>query len=237
MPLNNIRILSTRSLQESIIVMAAEKGVLIDTESFIKTEPVDTDAVKEQIQLLAKKKITGIFTSMNGVEAVTSKLTAKPDWKIFCMGGATKELVNKFFGAKSIAATARDADTLSAKIIADKETGEVVFFCGDQRLDNLPETLHAGKKNLKELVVYTTVNTPKLIEKNYDGIVFFSPSAVHSFFDVNTIATDVTIFAIGKTTAAAAHTYVENELVTSKWPGKEQMIEQVIQYYEKASSK
>ncbi|MEI9934658.1 MAG: hypothetical protein WDM71_07335 [Ferruginibacter sp.] len=57
------------------------------------------------------------------------------------------------------------------------------------------------------------------------------------FFDINTIATDVIVFAIGKTTATAVHTYVNNELVTSKWPGKEQMIEQVIQYFEKANSK
>jgi uroporphyrinogen-III synthase len=232
MLLNNIRILSTRPLQQSIIVMAAEKGISLDTESFIKTTAVDTVAVNEQIQLLATKKITAVFTSMNGVEAVGSKLTVKPEWKVYCMGGATKELVSMYFDAKVIAATARDAESLGAKIIADKNIGEVVFFCGDQRLDHLPETLLANKIDLEELVVYTTINTPKLIEKNYDGIVFFSPSAVHSFFDVNTIATDVVVFAIGKTTAAAIHTYVENELVTSKWPGKEQMIEQVIQYYE-----
>ena len=237
MPLSNIRILSTRPLQESILVMASEKGMKIDTESFIRTESVQDKEVIDLIHALANKKITAIFTSMNGVEAVTSKLAAKPNWKIYCMGGATKQLVTDFFGVRSIAATARDGEALAEKIIANKDLGEVVFFCGDQRLDKLPEILVAHEIDLKEVMVYTTVYTPKFIEKTYDGIVFFSPSAVHSFFDINTIATDVIVFAIGKTTAAAVATYVENELVVSKWPGKEQMIEQVINYYEKANSK
>jgi uroporphyrinogen-III synthase len=232
MPLNNIRILSTRPLPETIIINAAEKGFVIDTESFIRTEAVNIKEVVDEIQLLATKKITAIFTSMNGVETVIAQLSSKPDWKIFCMGGATKELVGKFFGTKLIMATARDAESLAKKIIANKNIEEPVFFCGDQRLDKLPEMLTTAGIELKELVVYKTVHTPKLVEKNYDAIVFFSPSAVHSFFDVNTVATDVILFAIGKTTAAAVHTYVNNELVTSKWPGKEQMIEQVLQYFE-----
>jgi uroporphyrinogen-III synthase len=232
MPQNNIRILSTRPLQESILVMASEKGIQVDTESFIRTEAVQDKERIDQIHAFAKKKITAIFTSMNGVAAVTSKLAAKPNWKIYCMGGATKQLVTDFFGIRSIAATARDGESLAEKMIADKELGEVVFFCGDQRLDRLPEILAAQEINLKEVMVYTTIYTPKFIEKSYDGIVFFSPSAVHSFFDINTIATDTIVFAIGRTTAAAIATYVENELVVSKWPGKEQMIEQVIHYYE-----
>jgi uroporphyrinogen-III synthase len=237
MPQNNIRILSTRPLQESILVMASEKGIQIDTESFIRTEAVQDKELVDHIHAFAKKKITAIFTSMNGVGAVTSKLAAKPDWKIYCMGGATKQLVTDFFGIRSIAATARDGESLAEKMIADKELGEVVFFCGDQRLDRLPEILVANEINLKEVMVYTTIYTPKFIDKSYDGIVFFSPSAVHSFFDINTIATDVIVFTIGRTTAAAVATYVENELVVSKWPGKEQMIEQVINYYEKTNSK
>ncbi|MEI9934657.1 MAG: uroporphyrinogen-III synthase [Ferruginibacter sp.] len=182
MPLNNIRILSTKPLPQTIIVNAAEKGLAIDAESFIQTEAVNSKEVIDEIQSLVTKKITAIFTSTKGVEAVIAQLSSKPDWKIFCMGGATKELVSQFFGTKAIVATARDAESLANKIIVNKNTEEPVFFCGDQRLDTLPETLTASGLALKELIVYTTVYTPKLIQKNYDGVVFFSPSAVHSFF-------------------------------------------------------
>ena len=232
MQLNNIKILSTRPLSQQIINKAVEKGVHIDTKSFIKTEAITSPEIIEQIHSLATKKITAVFTSMNAVEEVAANLSIKPDWKIFCMGGATKELVFNFFGEDKVINSARDSTALSEKIIAAKDLGQVVFFCGDQRLDHLPEVLKANAIDIKEVIVYTTIETPHLIEKNYDGIVFFSPSAVHSFFDINTITTDVILFAIGKTTATAINTYVQNEMMISKWPGKEQMIEQVLQYFE-----
>jgi uroporphyrinogen-III synthase len=235
MQLNKIRILSTRPLSQPIIKKAAKSGVQIDTKSFIKTEAIKSPDTIQQIISLAGKKITAVFTSMNAVEAVTANLSSKPDWKIFCMGGATKELVFNFFGEAAVIASARDSSSLSEKIIAAENLSPVVFFCGDQRLDQLPETLKGNKIDITEVQVYTTVQTPHLVEKNYDGIVFFSPSAVHSFFDINTIATDVILFAIGKTTATAINTYVQNELVVSKWPGKEQMIEQVVDYFESAN--
>jgi uroporphyrinogen-III synthase len=54
---------------------------------------------------------------------------------------------------------------------------------------------------------------------------------VHSFFSENTIATNVVLFSIGTTTTATIKTYCINKVITSEWPGKENMIDLVLNYY------
>jgi uroporphyrinogen-III synthase len=231
MQTSDVPILCTRPLPESIIAKAFENGIRIDIIPFIKTKSIASKEIVEQIQALANKKVAVIFTSLNAVEAVIPHLSAKPDWDIYCMGGVTKELVINFFGEAAIKKTARNAVHLAEKIIAENVQQEIIFFCSDHRLDKLPDVLKTHAINFTEVIVYNTIETPHFIEKNYEGIIFFSPSAVHSFFSDNTIAMDVVFFAIGKTTAATIATYVSNEIVASEWPGQEQLIDQVIHYY------
>jgi uroporphyrinogen-III synthase len=206
----------------------------IETASFIETAVVKDLAVIKQIKSYATQPITAIFTSMNAVEAVTQSLANKPNWQIYCMGGYTKELIYRFFGEEMVKGTGKNATALCEKIIANEEHQQnrpVVFFCGDHRLDELPETLKQHNIDIEELVVYNTTQTPQVIEKNYHAIVFFSPSAVHSFFSENTVSINTVLFSIGKTTTATIQTYCTNKIVTSEWPGKEQMIELVMQYF------
>jgi uroporphyrinogen-III synthase len=79
------------------VYKAANNGISIDEVSFVETEPVISNEVKEKIQSLTSKKATVVFTSMNAVDAVTSQLLQKPDWKIYCVGGITKETVRLFY--------------------------------------------------------------------------------------------------------------------------------------------
>lgn len=231
MPPFKYNILCTRPLDTMLVYKAANSGISIDEVVFVETDPVTIAETIQQIQDIASKKATVVFTSMNAVDAVTSQLKQQPDWKIYCLGGITKETVFNFFGEKSVAGTAKNAKTLAEKIILAGETKEVFFFCGDQRLDELPETLKANEIKVNEVVVYNTRLIPNFIVKNYDGIIFFSPSAVHSFFSENTIATNVVLFSIGTTTTATIKTYCTNKIITSEWPGKENMIDLVLDYY------
>ncbi|UAY51618.1 uroporphyrinogen-III synthase [Ferruginibacter albus] len=232
MPANRINILSTRQLPETLLIKAFENNIRITTIPFIKTEKIKDAELLEHIEALAEQKITVVFTSVNAVEALTSTLTIKPDWDIYCIGGITKDTVINFFGEASVKRTARNAANLAEKIIGANITMPIIFFCSNHRLDRLPNILKAGGVNFKELIVYNTVETPVLIEKEYDGILFFSPSAVHSFFSVNTIPVETVLFAIGKTTGATIETYASNETNASEWPRQEQLIDQVINYYE-----
>ncbi|MDE3236698.1 MAG: uroporphyrinogen-III synthase [Bacteroidota bacterium] len=228
---DKIHILCTRSIDQKLLNHAALMGVDIDTLSYIETMPIVSEELKQKIQSLAIENNTVVFTSMNAVTAVIGHLRSIPQWNVFSMGGVTKELVLQYFGEKALSGSAKNATALCERIIETGKVNKVIFFCGDQRLDELPETLEANGIEVEEYAVYTTEQTPHETQKNYDGILFFSPSAVHSFFSVNTVATDVVFFAIGKTTAATIKTYVNNTVVTSEWPGKEQMVELAINYF------
>ena len=234
---NNIQLLSTRMLDDTLIRRAAESNIDIECVSFIETKPLYHEVLQQRLQALSNEPVTAVFTSMNAVSAVASQLPQVPQWKIYCTGGITKEYVIKYFGESAIAATAKNATVLAEKIIAANAAHSIIFFCGDQRLNDLPEVLQTNGKAVEEAVVYTTAQTPVFIEKNYAGILFFSPSSVHSFFSLNTIPIDAVLFSIGRTTAATIESYCTNKVVTSDWPGAESMIDLIIEYYEEGAAK
>jgi uroporphyrinogen-III synthase len=168
---------------------------------------------------------------VNAVESVSQQIKEEVDWKILCIGGITKDAACKHFGDESIIASAKNASLLARKIIETGNIEEVVFFCGDQRLDDLPETLRANKINVHEIIAYHNLQTPHDVQEDYDGILFFSPTAVHSFFLMNTIRTNVVLFSIGRTTTATIQSYCSNKVITSEWPGQENLLDKVLEYY------
>ena len=232
---SKLNILCTRMLAKELIYKGAAKNILIDEVSFIDIKLINTHDVNNTITAFGQQQVNAVFTSIKSVEAVARQLIHKPDWKIFCTGGSTKDAAIKYFGNDKLAATGKSATVLAEKIIAAGNIKEIVFFCGDQRLNELPETLTANQIQVKELVVYQNIATPQFITKNYDAVIFFSPSAVHSFFSVNSLPVNVQLFSIGKTTTSVIQTYCTNIIITSEWPGKEHMVDMVIEYYKKVS--
>lgn len=225
-------ILCTRSLETVHVQKATEHGIQVDTVPFIHTTAIDSPSFAQVVKEAASQPATVVFTSIKAVEAVVAQLGEMPQWRIFCLGGVTKELLKSHFGEAAIAGASKNATSLAEKIInATDRPKEVYFFCGDQRMDDLPQLLQREGISVKEMIAYTTVQTPHTIDTSYNGILFFSPSAVHSFFSTNTIHTTVVLFAIGKTTAATIHSYVCNTIITSEWPGQEHMIDLVIDYF------
>lgn len=224
-------ILTTRPLDQSLVAEAAAQDIVIDTISFIDTARIITDEVVQQVNLHAKQDATVVFTSMNAVEAVIDLLNnERPFWEIYCIGETTGKLVSDYFGASAIAGTANNALALAAVMMLDG-IKEAVFFCGDQRRDELPETLRANQVILHEVVVYRTITLPQTIEKNYDGILFFSPSAAESFFSADTVPPGTILFAIGTTTGDTIRQFCNNQVITGNIPGKEALARQAIAHF------
>jgi uroporphyrinogen-III synthase len=225
-------ILSTRLIDEALIKQAKSKKVLIDVLSFIETETIDSLDVYEEIEGLLLESAIIVFTSVNAVEAVGSHLyDYKPDWKIYCIGNTTKKLVIEYFGEDLISGTAKDATELAEKIIEDEADDEVIFFCGDKRRDELPALLNAQGIEVNEIEVYQTNMIHHTVEKNYDGILFFSPSAVQSFFSTNKLNDKTILFAIGNTTASAIKKYSTNKIIVADEAGKSNLVEKAIEYF------
>lgn len=221
-------ILSTRPLPASLLEEAAHKGFHIDCLSFVDTEPIRNDEVAAQIKAAASHTAV-VFTSMNAVEAVHHYLGQKPGWRIYAIGNTTKLLAEEHLG--TIAGTADNAGALADTIISRGEK-EVTFFCGDIRRDELPDKLQEAGIELNEVMVYRTIETPHVLDKAYHGILFYSPSAVHAFFNSNSQLPESTdLFAIGTTTAAALNTYTTNRIYVADSPSKEQLVRDAMDYY------
>lgn len=230
---DKIRLLSTRPLDEALIENAAHHNIEIDVKAFIKVEKLLSCAVAETIAQLAVQPATVAFTSMNAVEVVVDMLpkdTIIPHWKIYCMGGATFTLVKKYWLYDEIAFTATNAAALAQQIIAD-EVKEIAFFCGNKRREELPTLLREKGLMVNEVVVYETTETPEVVTEKYEGIMFFSPSAVSSFFSANLVTANTTLFAIGNTTATAIRQHNHSNIVVSEFPAKDQLVGKAIEYY------
>jgi uroporphyrinogen-III synthase len=228
-----VNILSTRPVDIALIEKAAYQNITIDTIAFIEVKKMVSNEVERRIDFLSKQKATVVFTSMNAVEIVVETMPVHPvmpDWTIYCIGGATFTLVKKYWPYDNIVFTAGDSDELAQKIIGNKEKS-VHFFCGNKRREELPELLKQLKIEVEELIVYQTIETPRSADKRYDGILFFSPSAVASFFLDNQPAEDTTFFAIGNTTANAIKQFSTNSIVVSDFPAKDHLIDKAIRYF------
>ena len=229
----NTYVLSTAELDKSLIKKALDHHIELDALSFIQVDPIREHNLDEELRDLCKLQLTAVFTSANAINAMSAILkNSKPSWNIYCIGKATKKAVLEHFDAAQIKGTAIDGEGL-AKIIESHKVADVVFFCGDKRLDALPDFLYRHNIMVRELVVYKTKETPELVTKHYQGIMFYSPNGVNSFFRVNSIGPNIVLFAIGNTTALAIKAKTSNKIMVSETPSKEQMVDNVIQYFHK----
>ena len=228
----NIEILCTRPLPETLIEEALQSGIEIEVLPFIETESILSVEVQQEIELASVETATVVFTSMNAVDAVTIFLDGhQPDWSIYSIGTATARLIKEYFGEERIAGTANDAAALAELIAEDRFTDEVIFFCGDQRRDELPDILRQHDIEVNEIVVYQTIEVQHKVKKEYHGILFFSPSAVRSFFKPNKINEKTILFAIGNTTANEIKKFSKNKIIISDEPGKENLVQKMIEYF------
>ena len=235
---NEVSILSTRPLSPELISLAEESGFVMHVVPFIRTEHLLSVQVKDSIDKLSRQSITAAFTSMNAADAVISHLNGiKPRWKLFSIGNTTLKTLAAYFGEQAIVATGNSAGNLADIMVQKLETSNVVFFCGDQRRDDLPAILSRNHITVEEVVVYRTVALNNKIHHQYHGILFFSPSAVNSFFAENSIAGDVTVFAIGETTAETVRSFCDNEIIVSQEPGKEELVRKMFEYYRTQAGK
>lgn len=228
-----ITILSTRTLNDEMIDAAAGKGISIDVIPFIKTQPIQSIEVQQEIENALMLTTAVVFTSVNAVDAVAAEFEGQyPNWRIFCIGYATRQAVERLFHKNLIAGTASNAQELADVIISKTDIGEVIFFCGDQHRDELTDVLSNANIEVIEIVVYQTVALPQRIQKKYPGILFFSPSAVKSFFQTNKLDEQTVLFAIGDTTANELKLFSGNKIIVSRYPDKKNLLSEVVSYFE-----
>jgi len=225
-------ILCTRPLAKDIILEAAKRNVVIEELSFIDTYPIETKDVTDRVKELAGQECTVVFTSMNAVEAVAAQVKDGVNWKVYCIGNTTKKLIEERLSSVIIIATGENAERLAERLV-DDGVKKAVFFCGNIRRDELPNKIRSDGGAVEEVIVYQTIEKPSAVTKEYDGILFFSPSAVNSFFKSNKIPLRTELFAIGKTTADTLRKYANKKIIVAIVTGKQELVQHAIDYFNK----
>ncbi len=209
-------ILSTKKLSEAQQQLVLNSGLGLVHMDFIDTAPLNfeyDDTVSN-----------AIFTSKNGVLAVLKEGIQINN--AFCVGFRTKELLEKKGITVSLAE--KNGATLGKSITNRYKKTSFVYFCAEDRLDILPNILNEEGINFKEILVYRTVSTPKKVYSEFDGVLFFSPSGVNSFFKLNELNSHA--FCIGNTTASALKKHTTNYTV-AKTPSIENVLVTAINYF------
>lgn len=193
---------------------------------------IEEDFIETNIKNFELSKVNNnlIFTSQNAVQSILQhpKCEDLKSKDVFSIGMKTKDLLTEN-GFNVVAYTGYAADL--AEIISLIYLEEsFTFFSGNLRRDVLPNTLKENGITFNEIEVYETKITSKKITKKLDGILFFSPSGVESYFKMNTIK-DETCFCIGETTAEALENKKVKTIVIADKPSVENVIEEVVEYY------
>jgi uroporphyrinogen-III synthase len=239
--MKQIKILSTRKLDPSIHERAEQENFMLIEENLIRTHfKKDKETVEKVFEALDQGLKDLVFTSSNAVRAlelIIKQENRELKWKnIFCLSGRTREAVLKSFIENHIGAEGRNAEELAAAITTS-EAKEVIFFCGNKRRDTLPSVLTAAGIKCMEVEVYETEESPKRMDDDFDAILFFSPSAVTSFFRYNQLTEETVCFSIGETTADSLKEQGIKNIITSPFPQEEKIFETLINHFKKLENR
>lgn len=200
-------VLSTKKLSLSQRELLINAGVSL----------VDYDAIKiEFVPFQVSSKIdNAIFTSQNGVNSFFNSSHSSAIENCYCVGEKTKALLEDK-GQKVIKMT-EYASELAPYLVKNHKNDTFHFFCGNIRSEVIPSALSENKISFEEITVYHTSLNPKKFERQFDAILFFSPSGVRSYCmeQSNLINPQTNFVCIGTTTAHEAKNYTENVVISN----------------------
>ncbi|SDX48280.1 hydroxymethylbilane synthase [Lutibacter oricola] len=198
-----VKLYSTKTLSQDQAKLI-DVNFQIDMSDFItvRDNRLKRNVVKNPIENV-------VFTSQNAVESLLNNFDKlELDFKnIYCVGRRTKRLIEKRIG--KVAHVETSAEKLANYLVENVEEKSVTFFCGNLRRDDLPTILEKNNIVINEVECYKTALTPRKLESNYKGVLFYSPSAIDSYLKSNTCGETVA-FCIGDTTAAKANEFFKN---------------------------
>ncbi|MBT8299042.1 MAG: hydroxymethylbilane synthase [Maribacter sp.] len=200
-----------------------QEGIQVESEDFIKTSPTRIPR-----KILKAKIENVVITSKNAVEALLTNVSAAElQFKnIYCVGRRTKRLIEKRIG--EVKHFEKNAKKLAEHMIDFLEGTEVTYFCSNIRMDDLPDFLTENHITVNEIEAYRTKFSPIEVGKNVKGVLFFSPSTIQSYLQMN--QPDKIAYCIGESTAKVAREHFA-EVKVAKIPVVESVIDLVNEDY------
>lgn len=211
-------VLSTKKLSKPQKQLLQNSGIDLVEYNSISIQFNDFDPGQEPID-------NAIITSKNSANAIIyRKIQIK---NCFCVGEKTASLLQKQqYKIQETADYGRDL----AEVISEKYRDEsFTFFCGNKRREELPSILIEKNVRFREVEVYKTEINRKQFDREFEGVLFLSPSGIQSFTSKNEIKNSIA-FCIGETTASEAKKYTNNIIIATK-PSIENVIVQVVKKF------
>ncbi|HMP93785.1 MAG TPA: uroporphyrinogen-III synthase [Phnomibacter sp.] len=228
-----LHILSTASFKPGLPALLSGAAVVLDTVPMITISHIVDEPIRHQLRQWAAQPMMALFTSRQAVYAVSAAIAPlEPRWQVGCLQGATLQAVQKHLPYCNIMATAPFSASLAQACVPLIRQFPVHFFCGNLHLNHIAHCFAQHNIPLQQTTVYHTVLTPVAVKGHYDAILFFSPSAVKSYFTLNRPKASTVLFATGPGTAAAITPYdAGHTVVVAHQPGGHALMEAVIQYF------
>ncbi|MBK8843241.1 MAG: uroporphyrinogen-III synthase [Saprospiraceae bacterium] len=171
-----IKLLSTKILEADIILDAKASDIDIECIPFIQITTLQDTDLNEKLISISNKKIRAIFTSSNAVKALQELLPKPPEWSYSTLEGRTLKSAASYFGPQKNTVTGHDGLSLAKGLVNEGDRVEKFFFCGNKRLDVLPDYLKEHGVQLEEVIVYKMKKIKKQLLKNIRA--FFSLAQV-----------------------------------------------------------
>lgn len=168
-----------------------------------------------------------VFTSQNAVKVIADLTYFKEEIKdVYCVGEKTTALLIQL--GKKVLFTASSSKDLALEILK-REHQSIDFFCGTIRKNELPDILTNNHVTVNEYIVYETIKVSQSINRIFEGVLFFSPSAVQSYLLKNKENNSIA-FCIGASTGDEA-TKSFKTVIKAETTTVESVAESVVKYF------
>jgi len=205
-----MRLIVTKNISLSFKERLLQQGYSVVDIPLIEIKPIPFE--------LKEVKQNVIFTSQNAVRILLKKQQPNQGLmkgkKFFCVGEKVKSLLKK--SDQKVVKMAQNASELAHYLLKNHKNEQFSFFCGTRRMDNLELVFAQNEMKLTIIPIYDTLLKPQKIKLDVEGILFYSPSAVESFFIKNKWPKNAYGFCIGNTTANVLKKYTEQFYVASQ---------------------
>ena len=225
--------------------LAEANNVKIDFRPFIHVEGVDAKEFRRQkIDILAHTAV--IFTSRTAIDHFFSlceelRIAIPDTMKYFCVSESIAFYLQKYIvyrKRKIFHSTGKFADLVD--ILKKHKEEKFLVPLSDIHKQEIPDLLTKGKFTFTKAIIYNTVSSDlsDIDAKDYDVLVFFSPSGIASLLKnfPNFEQNDIKIASFGPTTAQAvkdAGLRLDIQAPMPQAPSMTMALEQYIKKYNK----
>jgi uroporphyrinogen-III synthase len=235
---SSVTLFSTKALSKEALHFVTEMNWSLESINMIETRcAVSRVQIHHFLELCKKKnkKLVLIFSSVNAIKHLVDAIKHfgfefPAGLLSVCVGKKTKHYAEVFLQAFVLYSETNSTQLLNRLLKDFSPEYTFIYCCGNRRLAILPNGMKGSGFSIEEFVVYETVLTPATLINNYDTVLFFSPSAVDSFFGKNTWSSNVLAVSIGNSTSERLGLFGVKNICEAETPGEIPMLEKLRDY-------